>query len=139
MMWDDGTQWREFAKSGLVIEKGVTRVGAWTFWDCGGLTSVTFLNRNSTITIGRGAFCGCTGLTTITIPREVTAIEDMAFKGCTRLTTVISLNTIPPQIEHDTFDGLPLNACLYVPESSVNAYRQALGWVKFKNIRPKGN
>lgn len=38
--------------------------------------------------IGDCAFCGCTGLTSVTIPDSVTSIGGWAFDGCTSLTSV---------------------------------------------------
>jgi hypothetical protein len=35
--------------------------------------------------IGKQAFCGCSGLTSITIPNSVTSIGDEAFEGCDNL------------------------------------------------------
>lgn len=40
------------------------------------------------IFIGEGAFDSCTGLTSVTIPTNVTSIGDWAFAGCTGLTNV---------------------------------------------------
>ncbi len=36
--------------------------------------------------IGKDAFSGCTGLTSVTIPDSVTAIGKSAFSGCEKLT-----------------------------------------------------
>ena len=46
---------------------------------------------NNVISIGDGAFSGCTGLTSIMIPDSVTSIENSAFSGCSGLTSI----TIP--------------------------------------------
>ena len=46
--------------------------------------------ENISIIIG-GAFWGCSGLTSVTIPNSVTSIGDSAFTGCSGLTSV----TIP--------------------------------------------
>ncbi len=58
----------------------VTSIGAWAFYDCSGLTSVTI--PNSVTTIESAAFYGCSGLTSVTIPNSVTSIGDDAFSGC---------------------------------------------------------
>ena len=42
----------------------------------------------SVTTISGGAFYGCTGLTSVTIPNSVTTIGDSAFSGCSRLESV---------------------------------------------------
>lgn len=51
---------------------------------------------NSVTSIGRNAFEGCTGLTSVNIPNGVTSIGDYAFEGCTNLTDV----TIPGLVEN---------------------------------------
>ena len=48
----------------------------------------------SVTSIGAGAFGGCTGLTSITIPDSVTSIGDVAFAICTDLTSI----TIPASV-----------------------------------------
>ena len=62
------------------------------FRGCTGFTSITI--PNSVTSIGRAAFWGCSGLTSITIPESVTNIGFGAFSGCTGLTSV----TIPDSV-----------------------------------------
>jgi hypothetical protein len=64
----------------------------------------------------------------------------MAFSGCTGLTSVIVLNPKPPlaqsAVSQSAFYGLDMTkACLYVPSSSINAYRSAAGWKDFSCIK----
>ena len=49
---------------------------------------------DSVTSIGKYAFDGCTGLTSITIPDSVTSIEGSAFNCCTGLTSI----TIPDRV-----------------------------------------
>ena len=73
----------------VVIEDGVTSIGANAFDGCSGLTSITI--PSSVTSIGEYTFYGCSGLTSITIPNSVTSIGTSAFSGCSGLTRVIYL------------------------------------------------
>ena len=59
------------------------------FYGCKGLTSVTI--PDGVTSIGSYAFYGCTDLTSVTIPDSVTSIGSYAFYECTSLTSI----TIP--------------------------------------------
>ena len=75
--------------NGMAYE--VTSIGG-AFRGCTGLTSITI--PNSVTSIGDQAFYGCTGLTSVTIPNSVTSIEYGAFSGCTGLTSVSIGNSV---------------------------------------------
>ena len=77
--------WGNQAKT-VVIEDGVTGIGAAAFYGCSGLTSVT-MGSNVT-SIGESAFRGCTGLTGIVLPGSVTSIGEYAFSNCESLTAI---------------------------------------------------
>ena len=117
------------------IPNSVTSIGDYAFTGCSGLTSVTI--PNSVTTIGYEAFSGCSGLTSVTIPNSVTTIGNKAFVYCSGLTEIYSLAIAPPEISESTFFGYDYNcyqATLYVPMSSVEAYRSAEYWCNFTNI-----
>ena len=74
------------------IEEGTKTIADGAFPGCTGLTSVTI--PESVTSIGDSAFIGCTGLTSITIPESVTSIGDYAFKGCTGLESITMSDSV---------------------------------------------
>ena len=58
----------------------VVEIGRGAFWGSTGLTSVSI--PNGVTKIDYLAFGGCTGLTSITIPNSVTTLADKAFASC---------------------------------------------------------
>ena len=85
--------------------------------------------------IEKSAFLGCTGLTSVSIPKSVTTIGKSAFADCTGLACVTILNPMPPSIKGYFIYGVSRNIPLYVPAESVEKYKAAEGWSKFKNIK----
>ena len=73
----------------VVIEDGVTSIGKYAFKGCSGLTSITI--SDSVTSIGDYAFYNCSSLTDIVIPSSVTSIRSSTFYGCSSLTSI----TIP--------------------------------------------
>ncbi len=102
----------------VTIGNSVTSIGESAFEECSSLTSVT-LNSNTIVgkdyennsniksifgkqvteyilgdeitSIGKYAFYGCSGLTSVTIPNSVTSIGDEAFRGCSGLPVINNL------------------------------------------------
>ena len=70
----------------LVINSGITSVGAHSFESCTRLSEVTI--PSSVTSIGEGAFQNCSYLTRITIPGDNVSIEANAFSSCRGLTSV---------------------------------------------------
>jgi hypothetical protein len=94
---------------------------------------------DSVTSIGQYAFQDCTGLTDVSIGNSVSSIGTNAFNGCTALRSVTSRNTAPPTISNadETFcNETYLDGVLYVPESSIEAYKAAYGWKNFWEIKP---
>lgn len=101
------------------------------FSDCKSLTSLVLpdvLQR-----IEKGAFGGCTGLTTISLPAGLEYMYG-AFHGCTGLTSIYA-NMPTPLQEAYSFYGLDKSYCyLYVSKGSLDAYRQDEEWGRFPYI-----
>ena len=70
----------------VVVESGVTTVGALSFCNFGKITSVTL--PEGLTSIGTRSFLSCSKLTSITIPSTVTSIDAEAFYSCTSVTDV---------------------------------------------------
>jgi len=76
--WNSNYDAREFPFSSVVIEPGVTSVGDYAFMGCK-LTDVTIAD---TVTgIGKHAFAGVSGLTTVRLPGKLSSIQREAFSG----------------------------------------------------------
>ena len=109
----------------VVIEDGVTNIGACAFKDYKNITSVTI--PNSVESIDYRAFYGCYALQSITIPNSVTTIEGDAFCNCKNLASVTISNSVET-IEANTFSGCESLTSVDIPNSV-----KTIGARAFKN------
>ena len=115
--YDSNTQpWKDYKTwiKNVVIEDGVTSIGAWTFYGCSGLKSVTI--GSGVKSIGIYAFSGCSGLTSVTIPNSVTSIGYSAFSGCSGL-KVVSIPESVTSIGGSAFYGCSGLTSITIPNS----------------------
>ena len=121
----DMVPWKDYRESvyKVVIQPGVTYIGALSFFDCDEATSVTI---PKTVThIGESAFNGCSAIFDITIPNKVTTIGQYAFYG-----TNISEITLPDSVK--SISGTAFENCSYATivcseGSYAHQYAQANG------------
>ena len=120
-----------FSFTYFMIPPKVTQISAGLFNDCYQLSRV--LIHGNVESIGYGAFYQCTSLTSISIPDSVTCIEDQVFHGCTGLNAIIMEAINPPVTENEMeYTFVDTNDCpIFVPEESVNAYKEANGWSQY--------
>lgn len=101
-------------------------------------TSISSVKIGDNVTqIGSCAFEGCAFLRKVTIGKNLDIIDGTAFLGCGELTTFVCLAKEPPTVigDNNPFEGIYLDKCvLEVPEASVDAYRHAKGWSRFRTI-----
>ena len=64
----------------VYLPHNLKNIGAFAFYDCRSLTSVTI--PSSVTEIGSGTFNSCASLTSVTIPSSVTSIGNNAFGSC---------------------------------------------------------
>ncbi len=132
----------------IAIPESVTTIGRYAFFNCSGLTDITWNAKNcadfdssspfngicsqiTSFTFGKEVeyipayLCdGMSNLTSITIPESVTTIGTSAFDGCSRLTSI----TIPESvttISDNAFSGCSGLTSITIPESVTTIGRYA--------------
>ena len=111
----------------------VVSIGEKAFYECSSLTRIII--PASVTSIGVSAFSGCKAFAEIVIPASVTEIGDWAFDGCTSLKEIYCLPATPPEVKGFDLGLGKGDVTVYVPRESVERYRFADGWKKYK-IRP---
>ncbi len=99
------------------------------FYNCSGLTSITI--PNSVTAIDVSTFLGCTSLTSVSIPDSVTAIGVSAFLGCTSLTTVTLPDSVT-SIGSSAFESCTNLNTINIPNNVTSIGRFA--FYKCKNL-----
>jgi hypothetical protein len=96
-------------------------------------TRVLYIGRNLTGVL----FDSTTGIDSICIGASVTRLPSELFlSGNVNLRAIRSCNPVPPQLGSYMFrDTTYATAIVYVPESSLSAYREAKEWQKFLHFR----
>lgn len=112
----------------IKIPSSVTSIGTEAFYHCKGLTSLII--PNSVISIGKYAFGECSNLTYVTIGNSVTSIGTGAFSSAD-IPTVISYIEDPFELFNGFSQNTLKNATLYVPEGSIEKYKETDGWKDF--------
>jgi hypothetical protein len=96
---------------------------------------ITTLDLQQGVTsIGNGAFYGCSGLVSVTLPNSVTSIGDYAFAYCIGLTELHVKAQTPPVLGYNAFGDVPATIPVYVPCGKASIYQSASGWNYFSNI-----
>lgn len=138
----------------ISIPNSITNVGNNSFRECDGLANISI--PVSVTSIGNYAFYSCDGLTSFAIPDSVKSIGSYSFYACTKMTNIVvgksvvsigassfyltplayitCLAETPPVVNsYDAFNNYD-NVTLYVPNASIEAYRNASIWSNFKII-----
>ena len=114
----------------VIMGGSVETIGDYAFSNCRQLKELVI--SNSVISIGRSCFEEA-GLEKVVLGKSLENIYSWAFGYNLNLVTIYSLNPQPPRISDDTFHNVVyLNATLYVPQGSVDAYKNADYWKNFK-------
>ncbi|MDE6650786.1 MAG: leucine-rich repeat protein, partial [Paramuribaculum sp.] len=124
----------------LSIPKSVINIGDNAFQKCSGFTGDLIIPESVT-TIGSEAFYECSGFNgSLILSSTVTEIGRYAFRNASSFAEIQSFNPIPPSKSSDYsfFDPniFYKNIPLYVPDGSVDAYKEAPVWGSFQKIYP---
>ncbi len=114
------------------IPEGVEKIDGYLFYDCTSLASVTI---PSTVTrIESWAFYRCP-IISLVVPSIVTYIGYSALY-CMSLTSITIEAEVPPALyaANPNPFGSVYNLIIYVPENSLDAYKNATGWSTWANI-----
>ena len=111
----------------VVVEKGITYVGTWAFYDCSEMTSVSL--PTTLETMGASVFQDCTSLTSVTIPDGVTFISGDFFRGCTSLKSV----TLPDSLRET--GGCTFMYCTSLTSVRLPATLLSISWQMFKDCK----
>ena len=119
----------------VVIPNSVVTLYPCAFHSCTGLKSVVI--GNSVSVIDEYCFQYCEQLTDVVIGSSVTYLAIKAFYDCPSLRKVTCLAPVPPAMyAYYSFDDAAYYyATLYVPDTSIKAYRNDENWGLFRNYQ----
>jgi len=128
-MWDysdysyygyDRAPWTNHPVISVTMEEGATSIGNYAFY----YTNIPSFDIPSSVTrIGRHAFSGCSGLTSVVVPDEVTSIGYAAFAWCTNLTRLYIPATVE-EIDSYVLEGDINLTYLNAPASTLRGYTE---------------
>ncbi len=110
----------------FTIPNSVVSIGDGSFSYCTSLQDITI--PDSVTEIVGGSFFNCTSLTSAILSKNLTKIGDATFMNCSKLKNIYCSAVTPPQCGKDLFEGVTTDFKIYVPASSVSAYKSASGW-----------
>ena len=112
----------------------VTTIGVSAFASC---YTLRLVSMPSVTTIGERAFSHCDVLVSVDIPASVTMIGERAFAECSGLTSVYCHWEQPLECNPEFTSEVLMNATLYVPTGTIDAYRSVDPWRWFINIEER--
>ena len=82
------------------------------------------------------AFNGCSGLTSVVIPKSVKQTGTDVFKDCSNLKSIYVMSETAPSVTSTCFTNKHyIDAVVYVPNGCLEAYQKADVWKEFWDIR----
>jgi len=114
----------------VILNDKVEQLYGDPFRDCTSLEEISDI-PDTCYEIGGDCFNGCTSLRNLNIGNGITQIQYSAFRNCTSMESLYIKTSIPPTLGVDAFTNNPCK--IYVPHSSVDAYKSATNWSQYAN------
>ncbi len=116
-----------YSLTSINIPANVSSIGKDAFQHCYSLTSVVI--PESVSSIRDYTFYNCYSLTSISIPANVSSIGNYAFNSCNSILKYVFNRTTPPTLSNTkVFTNINSICKIYVPDESVEAYKDATNW-----------
>lgn len=109
--------------------ENVETIGSYAFSDCPNLREVR-LGEGCTY-VGADSFARSKNLKTVIIGSNVATIMNYAFGNCSGLVEIVIHAITPPSLPYTNALTNTNNCPIYVPDGSVEAYKNALNWVNY--------
>ena len=103
-------------------------LGNSSFKNCRGRGFCAFSLSYTLETIGNSCFEGCNTIKYLELQQMLSSIGSKAFKDCYGLKIIVLTATTPPTIQSDTFENLPSDCIIYVPDGCLSNYTSAPYW-----------
>lgn len=117
----------------LSLPRSLRKIGSTAFSMCDVMDTIAL--PEGVTTIGDQAFSLCGSLTAVMLPSTLTEVGVGVFYGCENLKAIRIAAATPPTATVSAFAGPDFERCVvYVPVGSVDAYRNAPGWLNFTYI-----
>ncbi len=118
------------------IPKGLLSISSEAFADCT-FTGEAEIPEGVTC-IHENAFYNSKNLQKVILPSSLELIDKNAFLDCKSLRVIECKSTIPPVVNDEAFNRVPLeDLTVIVPESALNDYKSSESWSGFKHIIAK--
>lgn len=125
--------------SNLSRLKNLRFIGEGAFRDAWKLDSVDLLPCDKLLAIPKSMCLNDSVLQFVSLPRNVQAIGDQAFKDCSSLQQIICPALVPISIDPSVFEGVDKQNCiLKVPARSLSLYQNAPVWQEFFHMDTDG-
>ena len=117
------------------IPSKVYGLGVEAFQNCASLSTIT-IPEGDISSIGARAFKDCSNISNVILGKNVTSLGVNCFQGCEKIMNVKSYNPIPPVGAPGFPQTVVDNGTIFVPNESVEDYKDSDTWWEFFNIRP---